>query len=225
MGFTNQSLVSMFENIIGIGTTSSATSPTQLHVIGYLNLAQGKVSRQQKPQELYTHTPLTVTTAAGIKNYAKPATIQYIDRVFVPTDDNSHYREAVAKNIGLAAYAGTYFSSSNEGVPNFVDVRGGYLLFDKAFDTSGRLVQCFGWKYPTDITVATLASANEFDNAYQLLIMYEAAIYWYLSDDDKDSVSKMQSLAKAEAAALKAISGQPSGKRVELDPNFFKKGN
>lgn len=223
MPITNQELLTLFENQIGVGVTSSSTSPTRNMVLNYLNISQKQIARSFKPQELFTATPATITTVANTSKYAVPATVCFVSDVYVPNASDSTYERCVPKDLNNLINPTTYFDTTQTGDPKYYDVKGNYILFDKAFADSGLLIKVFGTSYPTVIDSTNLASNNEFADSYAMLLIYKAAVLWFNSDDDTANVNKFQGLYKAEASELVSSVAQPGGKTVSLDGTFFKR--
>lgn len=222
MGSQLTTLRTLLENQLNTGITSNSTDPTSTLLNSYINKAIRKIARLDSPRELLNASPAEVDITQNTNTVTMPTTLIVSNAVYYQNSSGSVSR-LLAKNIKELIdiqSPSTYFDTTNTGDPSYYTARGTSLVFNKYFDRNATgAIKVFGTSVPSTLTSDSDESDLSVD--YDLLTIYEAAVYFYQRDDDQQNQFKFQSLASTERNELRVVLDTNDEDTIRLDPNTF----
>jgi len=226
MGSTLSTILSLVENQIDSGVTDTTTDPTKSLLTTYINNAIRRITRAEKPRELYSATVSTADITVNTNTVSIPSEIFLPDLVYY-AQSSGRVKELFQKPINhliTNESAGAFFDTTNTGDPTYYDIKGTSFIFNKYFDrTATAAIKVYGTGFPT--TLSSDSDTTELPIDYDLLIAYEAAILFYQKDDDFDNQRKFEILAKQEKDNLRFHLRTDDSLQVEMDPRVFGSSN
>lgn len=226
-GSTQATLEQLFVDMILYSDSVSATSqPTNTLVTTFINQAILQIAAQIKPQELLDSTGTAANISANSNTVAIPSTYLKLTKVFYK-NASGKYTEVYPKNFASAVNSRTpssFFDTNKTGTPSSYVIQGGTLIFDTHFDrTETGAILLWGILKPTTLSTASPSVQTELDIDFDMLIIYKAAMMYYLREEDFDSVASYKVLADQEEARLRLSSSEFSSfGTVEMDPTVFR---
>ncbi len=215
-------LRNLLENQIDSETTTVSTDPTSTILNTYINNAIRRITRKDRPRELYSATVTTADITISTNTVSIPSGIFIPDLVYYEYSSGTVFQlnQKPIQELVIAESANRFFDSTNLGDPSYYDVRGTSLIFNKYFSrTATDAIKIYGMNFPTNLS--TDSDETELPSDYDLLITYEAAILFYQKDDDLENQIKFQNLASGERAELRVFLRTNDSQIVELDPYTY----
>ena len=228
MGSTLATIRSYLDDQIDFGTSTTATNPTSTLLNKYINNSIRKITRLDKPRELYTSSAITADIVANANTVSLPTTILVPNAVYYTGSSGTRF-EVIQKPMDQIISLVTpnlFFKTTYTGTPAYYDVKGTALVFSKHFDrTASAAIEILGWKPPT--VLSSGADETELPVDYDLLIVYESAALFYQKDDDIQNEQMYRSLINQERSNIRLSLQTNDSQTIELDPYTFsgKKNN
>jgi hypothetical protein len=222
MGSALSVIRSLLENQIDVGTTTTSTDPTSTILNTYINTSIRKITRKDRPRELYSPTVTTADITINTNTVSMPATMFIPDLVYYQQSSGTtiELRQKPIKQMIDIETANNFFDTTNTGNPNFYDVKGTALIFNKYFSrTATAAIKIYGMGYPT--TLSDDSDTTELPEDYDLLVAYESAVLFYEKDDDFDNQRKFELLAQQERADLRTFLRTDDSSIIQMDPYTF----
>jgi|ETNvirenome_6_85_1030632.scaffolds.fasta_scaffold05010_4 hypothetical protein len=222
MGSTLSTIRSLLENQIDVGETSLTTDPTNTILNTYINNSIRKIVRKDKPRELLSATVQTADITINTNTVSMPTGIFYPDTVYYKYNSGTIFEllQLDMKKMIERETPTSFFKTTNTGNPNYYDVRGTSLIFNKYFSrTEVQAIKIFGLSFPT--TLSEDSDTTELPIDYDLLIAYEASVLYYQKDDDSENMQKYRELARLERNDLRIDLDTNDSSAVQLDPYTF----
>lgn len=222
MGSTLSTIRGLLDDQLDFGTSSAATNPNSTVLNKYINNSIRKITRLDKPRELYTSSPVKANITLSTNTVAVPANMLIPNAVYYKATSGTRFemiQKPLDQIISLVS-PNSFFNTENTGTPEFYDVQGTDLVFSKHFGrTEANAIEILGWKVPSTLTNDT--DVTELPQDYDLLIVYESCILFYQKDDDIQNLQNYQLLAQQERSNLRLSLLTNDSQTIQLDPYTF----
>lgn len=222
MGSTLATIRGLLDDQLDFGTSSSATNPTSTLLNNYINNSIRKITRRDKPRELYTSSATTANITANANTVTVPTTLLLPDSVYYKGSSGTRYevlQKPMDQIISLVS-PNLFFDTTYTGQPQYYDVKGTSLVFSKHFDrTASNAIEILGWNVPTVLSAD--GDTTELPLDYDLLIVYESAILFYQKDDDAQNLQVYRALADQERKSVRAALKTNDSQTIQMDPYVF----
>lgn len=224
MGSTLQTLLTLLENQINIGVTSSSTEITQTLLTIYINRSIEKIAREIKPRELRNSSAIAIDITSGNNSVSLPSTILVPEYLYFVDSDgkyNSLLQRTLKQIIDLENPQ-NFFDTSNTGTPSYYAIEGTAITFNKHFDYSGvGSIKLYGLTPPTTLSIASLSGTTELPTLYDLLITYTASVLFYQKDSDVNRLTLFNNLMMTEKNHVMLAINTNTEQIIDLDNNIF----
>ncbi len=222
MGSTLSTIRGLLDDQLDFGTSTTATNPTSTLLNKYINNAIRKITRLDKPRELYTSSATTADITVNTNTVSVPTTLLIPNAVYYKQSSGTRFemiQKPLDQIISLTS-PNLFFDTTYTGTPEYYDIQGTDLVFSKHFDrTETAAIEILGWKVPT--TLSADGDTTELPPDYDLLIVYESCILFYQKDDDIQNLQSYQLLAQQERANLRLSLDTNDSQTILLDPYTF----
>lgn len=222
MGSSLTTLRSLLEDQLNTGTTSNATDPTSTLLNSYINKGIRRIARLDQPRELLAAAPSSVDITENTNTVSVPSTLIVPQLVYYQNSSGTFTRMTTKDIKSMIDIEGpnNFFDTTNTGDPGYYAIRGTSILFNKYFSRSATgAVKVYGLTAPS--TLSSDSDETELPTDYDMLITYEAAVYFYQRDDDLQNQLKFQGLAQQERNELRLFLDTNDEKIITLDPSVF----
>lgn len=222
MGSTLLTIRNLLEDQLNVGATTTATDPSSTVLNKYINNSIRKITRKDRPRELYSAAVTTADITESTNTVAIPSGIYIPDLVYYQTSSGTtqELRQRTLKQMIDIVGPNRFFDSTVTGDPEFYDVKGTSLIFNKYFSrTATGAISIYGMVFPTTLSDDT--DITELPIDYDLMIVYESAILYYQRDDDQQNQLKFQQLLQQERGSVATSLDTNDSGVIELDPYTF----
>lgn len=223
---TQAELETLFEDIVlQSERTTSTSDPTDTLITTFLNKAILDIATTMTPQELLDATATTANITINTNTVSIPTTYIKPTHVYYKTSAGKYFTIYPRTLKGLIDTVGSsqFFDTTHTGRPQNYAIRGTKLVFDYHFDrTESAAISMFGLNAPTELSTASSSTESDLPKAYDMLVVYKAAIYFYERDEDEAMMLQYRSLAAKEEARVRlAMMTTNELIKIELDPRTF----
>ena len=223
MGSELQTIQTLLKDQLNLDELTVSSDPSITLLTTYINRAIRKIAALDKPSELLSSSMTTVNIVANQNYVTFPSTLLVAESVFYKSSDGKwkELQFKSYKDMVQMENANSFYDTNNTGDPQCYTVRGGTIVLNKHFDRSeAGCIGVIGIIAPT--VLAGVSDACQLPMDWDMLIVCEAAVMFYVRDDDSVNQSKFNQMAMVERANLRLTLDNAQGNTVPLDPRYFR---
>lgn len=216
---TGLEIVQQLEDHLNVGDTDASSDPTRDLLIKFINRAMRKVALVLTPRNLKSG-PIDAATVAGSNTATRPTSLLKVKDVY--SKDAGDYKHLEPKPINASINPIDLFDTNSIGSASYWEERGSLIYFDKYFAQSASDgLKVYGILAPTAIDGDNLSPDIDFPEEYDDLIVFRAAVYYFLSDFDTRNVNTNRTLVNEEEARIRTFLGGEIRESMTLDRRFW----